>query len=246
MSKKLCFGLQMMTLDSNPFTSDASSKSIKTSVCSLELTSDGEGTVNVSGLDNDIEINIPISPGYLESDEPKGSFLKPNQMTIHSYYAELANAPVSLTMAFQDKDEIVDILIRFGSRPTVNEFDQNFTVTYQTNVTQGNAFQIDTESPISITVMPPEPTVIYVGLLSLGEKNISEHSRKRRSCFGRGRQRRSCVGVKDPPPNGFNKTVFPQYDPSTDINYSLTISQSICLYWSTTKEKWTSEGCKVI
>ena len=239
-----------MTFDFNPFTWDASSSSIKSSVCSLELSSDGNGTLDVSGLDNDIEVTIPINPNEEESSTPASSFLTPNKMTVHSYYAELANAPVSLYLAGQDKDAVVEVLIKFGARPTIEEFDQNITIALsscQTNITGVNTTHNEcaSRSPISVSVIPPQPGVIYVGILSLGENNITEHSRKRRSCFGRGRQRRSCVGVKDPPLQGLNKSVIPKYDPLTDVNYTMTMSQSNCLYWSTTMEKWTSEGCKV-
>ena len=241
-----------MTFDFNPYTWDPNSAAIKSSVCSFEINSEAEGTMNVSGLDKDIELTIPNNnPSNEESSEPESSFLKPNKMTIRSYYTEIPNASVSINLAGQDKEMVIEVLVKFGSRPTLDDFDQNFTVTLtkscQGNNTQGKESQIEcaTEPPISISVTPPEPTTIYVGLLSLGEKNVSEHSRKRRSCFGRGRQRRSCVGVKDPPLEGFNKTVMPTYDSTTDVNYTMTMSQSSCLYWSTTKEKWTSEGCKV-
>ena len=53
------------------------------------------------------------------------------------------------------------------------------------------------------------------------------------------------VGVKDPPPKGSLSTVIPKYDPNTDVNYTLTITQSSCLYWSENIEKWTTEGCRV-
>lgn len=240
----------MMTLTINPYSWDNSSLSVTSSVCSLELKHEGTGTMNVSDLENDIEITIPINTDESESAEPNSSFLKPYEMTIRSYYAELGHVPVSLSLAGFNKDAIVEVFIKFGSRPTVEDFDQNFTVAFtatcQNGLLEGNGNLTDCAvEQILFSVVPSEPTVIYVGMLFLGEKNATEHSRKRRSCFGHGRERRSCIGVKDPPPKGFSKTVIPQYDSSTDVNYIMSMSQASCLYWSQTKEKWTSEGCKV-
>ena len=47
------------------------------------------------------------------------------------------------------------------------------------------------------------------------------------------------------PPKGVHQTVVPQYDPRSDVNYTFTVTQSSCLYWSEDEEKWTSDGCKV-
>ena len=94
-------------------------------------------------------------------------------------------------------------------------------------------------------VVPSKRGLLYVGIIFLGATNTSEHSREKRSCLGHGRQRRSCVGFKDPPPKGFTETVTPQYNPSTDVNYTMTITQSSCLYWSEDRNKWISDGCKV-
>lgn len=240
----------MMTLTINPYSWDNSSLSVTSSVCSLELKNDETGTMNVSDLENDIEITIPTNNEESESADQENYFLKPYEMTISNYYAELGNVPVSLSLEGVDKDAIVEVFIKFGSRPTVEDFDQNFTVAFTATCQNGlsvgdyNVTDCAVEQ-ISFTVVPSESTVIYVGMLFLGEKNATEHSRKRRSCFGHGRERRSCIGTKEPPPNGYNKTVIPQYDSSTDVKYTMSIIQASCLYWSQTKEKWTSDGCRV-
>jgi len=240
----------MLILTINPYSWDNSSLSVTSSVCSLELKNEETGTLNVSDLENDIEITLPITTEESESAEQESYFLKPYEMTISSYYAELGNVPVSLSVAGVDKDAIVEVFIKFGSRPTVEDFDQNFTVAFTTTCRNGlsdggqNLSNCAVDQ-ISFSVVPAESSVIYVGMLFLGEKNATEHSRKRRSCFGHGRERRSCIGTKDPPPNGYNMTVIPEYDSSTDVKYTMSISQASCLYWSQSKEKWISDGCKV-
>ena len=238
----------MQAVKFNPFTWDNSSKKVKSSVISLDLQSGNGKKINVSNLDSDIEIVVPISSQPTNtSNGTEHNFLKPNKISIRSYYAELADVPVSIKIGVLREGTVTQLFVKFGSRPTIENSDHNFTVTStcrnQTDDKQNETSCIIEES--SYTVVPSEPTFVYVGLLFLGAKNVSEHSRKRRSCFGHGRERRSCVGVKDPPPKGVTKTIVPQYDPLTDVNYTFTITQSSCLYWSEDKEKWTSDGCKV-
>jgi len=234
----------MQAVDFNPFTWDNSSKKIKSSVTSLTLQSANGEKMNVSNLDSYIEIVIPISsPPTNTSNKTEHYFLKPNKMSFRSYYAELADVPVSIKIKAQRQGIILQLFLKFGARPTMEDFDHNFTLTSicnnQTNDKQNGTSCLLGES--FLTVVPSEPSRLYVGLLF----QVNEHSRTRRSCFGNGRERRSCLGVKDPPPKGVTKTVIPQYDPLTDVNYTFSITQSSCLYWSEEKEKWTSDGCKV-
>ena len=237
----------MQAVNFNPFTWDKSSKKIKSSVTSLNL-QDGDGKkINVSNLENYIKIVIPISSSPKNtSNETEHYFLKPNKLSMRSYYAELADVPVSIRLG-APVGVVIEMYVKFGSRPTIEDSDHNFTLTStcsnQTDDKRNEKSCLPEEN--SVTVVPSESTRVYVGLLFLRTKNEFEHSRKRRSCFGNGRERRSCVGVKDPPPKGVYKTSVPQYDPSTDVNYTFSITQSSCLYWSEDKEKWTSKGCQV-
>ena len=239
----------MKAADFNPFTWDNSSKKVQSSVISLDLQTENATKLNVSNLDNYIEIVIPISsPPSNTSNKTEHYFLKPNKMTIRSYYAELADVPVSIKLGMAEEDTVIKLFVNFGSRPTTEDSDLNFTVKFTSTCRNLENNKRNETSCIleerSITVLPTEPSLIYIGLL-LESKNASKHSRERRSCFGHGRQRRSCVGVKDPPPKGVTQTIVPKYDPQSDVNYTFAVTQSSCLYWSEDKEKWTSEGCKV-
>ncbi|XP_078351506.1 polycystin family receptor for egg jelly-like isoform X2 [Oculina patagonica] len=242
--------IKMMTIEFNPFTWGKSSKMVKSSVTSLELQSSNAETISISDLDSDIEMTIPMHRLPMNtSDMAEYSFLKPNIISTHSYYAELAGVPVSLKLGAQAKDIAIEIFVKFGSRATLEEFDYNFVVQFKSTCESQTGFkQNETPCPLedtSVTLVPSEPGLLYVSLLFLGAKNVTEHSRKKRSCFGRGRVRRSCVDVKDPPLEGVYKTVVPQYDQSTDVNYTFSITQSSCLYWSEDDEMWSSYGCKV-
>ena len=240
----------MKSADFNPFSWDNSSKKVQSSVISLELQTENATKLNVSNLDSNIEIVIPIStPPSNTSNGSEHYFLKPNQLTMRSYYADLADVPVSISLGVAKEETLVKMFVKFGSRPSTEDSDLNFTLKLTSkcgNVTKSAANETSCipEERI-VTILPIEPSHIYIGLLYEESKNVSEHSRETRSCFGHSRQRRSCVGVKDPPPKGILQTIVPQYNPQTDVNYTFTITQSSCLYWSEDEEKWTSDGCKV-
>jgi len=241
----------MRAIDFNPFSWDNSSKKVKSSVTSLDLQNANGTKINVSNLDNNIEITIPLPRRPANtSDATEHYFLKPNRMSIRSYYAELADVPVAIRIGVQAEGTVIKLFVKFGSRPTIEDSDHNFTLRFTSTCKnfsdhrQSRSTSCSLEES-SVTVIPSEPSLLYVGLLSRAAKNVTEHARKRRSCFGHGRERRSCVGVKDPPPKGITQLDVPQYDPLTDVNYTFYITQSSCLYWSEDKEKWSSDGCKV-
>ena len=240
----------MKSADFNPFSWDNSSKKVQSSVISLELQTENATRLNVSNLDDYIEIVIPIStPPSNTSNGSEHYFLKPNKLTVRRYYADLADVPVSIRLGVAKEETLVKMFVKFGSRPTTEDSDFNFTLKLTSKC--GNVIKSEAKETLCIpeekiiTVLPTGPNYIYIGLLLEESKNASKNSREKRSCFGHGRQRRSCVGVKDPPPKGILQTIVPQYDPQTDVNYTLTITQSSCLYWSEEEEKWTSDGCKV-
>ena len=244
----------MTAVKINPYTWNNSSKAIQSNVIGLEL-QNGNRKINVSNLDDDIVMVIPISSPAEQntntSSPTEHSFLKPDKMSIRSYNAQLADVPVSINMAVVEKGLfLVKVFVKFGSRPTIDSFDHNFTNPFKSSCGNHTSGMQNLSSCLpdetSMTLVPPSAGPLYVGILLVGNKNSNENPRQKRSCFGHGRQKRACVGFKDPPPKGVTRTVIPQYDPSTVVNYTMAITQSSCLYWSEEKDKWESEGCKVL
>ena len=90
-----------------------------------------------------------------------------------------------------------------------------------------------------------KPGTYFVGILY--DKGTEEpKGRMKRSCTGGGRQKRSCVQPKDPPQlNSIGRIVTPVYEPGSDMNYSLSGQEDKCLFWNSTVEQWSSQGCKV-
>lgn len=243
---------QMRAIHFNPFTWDNSSKKVKSSVASLDLQSANGTKINVSNLDNYIEIVIPITgPPPNTSNETEHHFLKPHKMSFRSYYAELADVPVSIKIGVEKEGTVIELFARFRSRPTIKDSDHNFTILFTSTCRNLSDYQQSKSTSCSledrsVTIVPSEPSLLFIGLLFREANNVTDHARKRRSCFGHGRERRSCVGIKDPPPTGITKLDVPKYNPLTDVNYTFTITQSSCLHWSEVKEQWTSDGCMVI
>lgn len=239
----------------NPFTWDNSSEAIQSSVTSLELESGIGKKINVSNLEEDIVIVIPL-PNAVSNDADAStvtehSFLKPSKLSFRSYQAQLKNVPVTFEITVEKPNVVLDFFVKSGTRPTIEESDFKITLTFNSTCKNQTTDKLMNEPSSScvvkneFSVVPSNPGILYVGLLYMGAKNSSEHSRKRRSCFGHGRQRRSCVGVKDPPLQGIFVKEVSQYEPTKDLNYTIRITQSGCLYWSELLDKWTSDGCKV-
>ena len=178
----------------------------------------------MSNLDEDIVMAIPMLASPKDTTNISGDsehrFLKPNKMVVHSYYVELDNIPVTIETGVQEMDIVIEMFVKSGSRPTTNDFDEKLTLSFQQNceiARERNQTTCVIENSL-VSVVPTEPGRLFVGII--GRKNSSQLTRRKRSCFGHGRQRRWCLSFKDPPPKGVNKTVFPRYDPSTDVNYT--------------------------
>ena len=62
-----------------------------------------------------------------------------------------------------------------------------------------------------------------------------------------GRQKRSCVEVKQPPPSPTPTPLVlrSSYNASTDLRYNFSVNIGGCLYWSEDEEHWTQKGCNV-
>lgn len=247
----------MMVFHFNPYAYDSSSKSLTSNVCSFDLKPVGKKTIDVANLTEDIIVTIPEISNRTNQASSADTFLKPYKMKIRSLYAEQVGIPVTLAMQARGDAAVIEVFVKFGTEPSPEEFDRNFTVVLNPSCQESSEHKPKERKPekpekmcepevLNVTVYPTKLTLVYFGLLYLEEKDYVAHDRRKRSCFGSRREKRSCVGFKDPPAKGYNKTVVPQYDPTTDVNYKMSIRQSNCLYWSVNQKRWTSDGCKVM
>ena len=166
------------------------------------------------------------------------------------------------------ENNFVDIFIGAGFRPTPENYTYSTYVPNYSNcrkVSSGSdSQQCSSISPYRLLVsssLTGTSGEHYIGILL--HKNSSDglrmnhtstkgdvHRRHSRSiCYGiSGRKKRSCVGVKDPPntPHPKPEIIKPPYNSTVDINYTMSVWISSCLYWSKEKQQWTNDGCKVI
>ena len=125
------------------------------------------------------------------------------------------------------------VFVRYGRRPTLTRFDAKQTVTK------------DASEVVLLDDVIRKPGTYFVGIL-YDEGTEEQKRRMKRSCTGGGRQKRSCVQPKDPPQlNSIGRIVTPVYEPGSDMNYSLSGQEDKCLFWNSTVEQWSSQGCRV-
>lgn len=139
------------------------------------------------------------------------------------------------------------VFVRYGQRPTVTEYDatkkipdESCSLTSQNSHGNCNGEAYDM---VLLHEVISRPGPYFIGIL-YEENNEGPQRRKKRSCFGQGRQRRSCVEFKDPP-KPENITVKPVFDSRTDRNYTMSIQEEACLFWDSSEERWLSRGCRV-
>lgn len=257
----------MLSLKHNPFSWDKSAKTVKSAVISIDLKSDKGEVLEVSGLSQEIEL-------YIKTDRPQQtpvplhSFVKPSvngSMQYHRVVISDEGVVISVKIVPSNGSKL-EVYFRHLRRPTITNYDfmaevpdftsckrraQKFRKASYPAVHDG--YFNCTRDPHLLTLSSDVTGHIglhYIGIRLPSSNGDSKKSkRRRRSCSENGRQKRSeiCVEFKDPPttPPPTPRVIVPEYDPDTDVNYTLSISMGACLYWSESNEKWTSEGCRV-
>lgn len=247
----------MLTLQVNPFVWTNSSKRIKSSVLRLDLKDVDGSHLNISGLSQPIELFIP------EKDQKEDIanytrdhlFVKRSSndsSTLRYHRIVIENEFQSAFIEIRPKNNsIFDVFVSSGVKPTPGSYAfktriPNFSScrnydarTGYSNCT-GNPYTFSLSSNVTGDI-----GVHFIGIRLALDARRSKRSGIIRSCKdSHGRQKRSCIGVKDPP-TPTPEIIVPQYDERTDVNYTMSVKMRSCLYWSERKQTWTSEGCKV-
>ena len=283
--RKLCSDLfyisfQMLSFQDNPYTWDASSKDIKSSVIDFSLKAANGSAIEVSGLPEPVELFIPQKGDSKDKGNETATvyFAKPSDGSNNLRYHRVVVPSASSSMFVEVKPEdgaSLEVYIRYKTKPTVTEYIFSVIIPRIEFCNQTEtSFNCSSDSyKFSISsALTGHVGVHYVGIRFPGpESDISPSSetevdtspssetevetvetietrRVRRGCGSHGgRQKRSCIGVKDPPttPPPAPKLVMPKYNASTDVNYTMSVTATSCLYWSETKQAWTDDGCRV-
>lgn len=255
----------MLAFKKNPFTWDKSAQTVKSSVLDFKLKASGGDTLNISGLPEPVELFIPIvskeKPSENDNSSAESLFVKPSNGTANIRYHMFLVSSHDVLVTIQIKPEqgvTMDVFVNYKTKPTPRSNVFNTTIpnfSTCTNMTRNSSDNLNCSSdPYTFSFsshISGHTGTHFLGIRYIKKNNKANNidvRRKRRSCGpDHGRVKRSCVDVKDapttPPPTPM--IIIPTYNSSTDANYSLSISVSGCLYWSESKEKWTSEGCRV-
>lgn len=162
-------------------------------------------------------------------------------LDVSNYFCSLQIEPTQAGVS-------LNVYTRFGERPTAFIYDQTTRIPNSSlcNATVKGKLIDCSVDPYIVTVggtVIRSPGYVFIGV----QYNINAQkpkSRRKRSCFDSRRQKRSCIEPKDAP-QPENVTIIPRYDPENDVNYTMSIQETKCLYWNKGAQKWVSNGCKV-
>lgn len=226
----------------------------------VEFTLKKNGTsLNISGLQEPIELFIPVT----RKDPKTGNrsdekyFAKPSDgydnLRYHRIYIPSANSIVFFKI-HPEQGQVLEILVAAQRKPTQADFQFKTRVPDFSSCaaySEATGYYNCSSNPYEVSLssdVTGKTGVHFIGVMFGSNKTGKSHSRVSRSCGGSGgRQKRSCIGVKDPPTTRppTPMIVVPHYNESTDVNYTMSVTVTSCLYWSEKEQAWTNEGCSV-
>ena len=239
----------MLSIPFNPFSWDTTRNRVDSDIISLDLKDHARKLIEISNLTKDVVISMPLKPQKVSLEIPQ-YFTGKDNLRFHQINVEYENTLIILEIKPEEKSTTLFVYLRFRNRPTIEVHDINATISKEETCiwirAKRQCFSHGREV-VPIKALAMQPGRYFLGVQNYNSSS-SSHIRRKRSCFGNRRQKRSCVEVKDPPPappRSKNVSVVPNYDPNVDKNYTLRVALGSCVYWSEREEKWTTAGCRV-
>ena len=258
--RAISFSCQMTSFNENPFTWDDSGKSIRSSVVDFSLKRDDGTTLKIAGLKKPVELFIPVTrkDPKTENKSDEQYFVKPSNGTSNLQYHRIDIPSANSIVSFEIQPEpgkFLEIFVTAEKKPTPTDYhlkarvpDFSSCATYS----KSSGYRNCSNNPYEVSLssnFTGKIGILYIGIMFSTKSTKNIRSRRiSRSCGDHGgRHRRSCIGVKDPPttPPPTPKIVIPKYNRTTDVNYTMSVTVTSCLYWSEEKQVWTSDGCSV-
>lgn len=263
-SDSLCtigFHFQLLQLNQNPYTWDASADDISTPVIQFELKI-GEGSqLNVSDLKTPFELFLPITRDMQSgTDDSKDYlFVKPDGSLRYHVINIDSSDQIAYVYLQPQNDSTFEVFVSSGTRPTATNYNRSGRIPDFSSCSfsdDGAGYVNCTRNPFVFSfssALTGQTGIHYVGIrlvnltASAPKTRLKRDAREARSCGeSTGRKKRSCVRVKDPPTTSPpTKVVVPKFNASTDVTYNLQVASASCVYWSKTTQAWITKGCKV-
>lgn len=239
----------MLRTDFNPYRWHKSHENIKSQILSLEFTDDKGEMIPIRGDNLEIEKRIPLSSlfGTLNN-----FFIRPFTMRYHTMRLESVSDSMIVEVKPVNNSFTMVAYVKKGERPTVENYDHLAIVPDYSFCTweevDSHLVTDCSRSPYEImsTADFKDAGLYYVGILYIDRHQLElNHTRTKRSCFGRRRQQRDCVEPKPPPVKEAvpNRTLI--YNPAIGKNYSIKVRMYSCYYFALTHGEWSKDGCKV-
>ncbi|KAJ7370174.1 hypothetical protein OS493_033799 [Desmophyllum pertusum] len=198
---------QMLSIPFNPYTWDSTKQRVNSDVLALDLKDETRKLIKVSNLTSDVIIVTPLKPQTVSLENPQ-YFTKNDDLRFHEIDVKYDNTLIMLEITPDETSINLFVYMRYGQRPTTQEHDLNVTVsknercvwTPSAHDRNGGATECSVNPLTPIETLAKQPGKYFLGVQSYNTTAANSHKRKRRSCFGNGRQKRSCVEVKDPHP----------------------------------------------
>jgi len=255
MNTLMVLSSQVISSPINYYYWDSSADHITSRVLAIELRGESGEVLKVQNLTSDIQLGIPVDQQSADNESDAGdtSFLTPGEARYHKLH--MIHEQTSFLITITAKESL-SVFVKYGSRPSVEEHDKNFTIPDFSSCIRNSV--MDDKEDYNCTRHPHQllitnevlkkPGVYYLGILYSGNSSGNHSHRSRRSCFSTSRQKRSCVETKDPPPplGVYEPGPIPEYDLRVDLNYTIANEELSCRFWSHDQQKWLTEGCKVL
>ena len=245
----------MLSIPFNPYTWDSTKQRVNSDVLALDLKDDTSKLIKVSNLSNNVIVVTPLKPQTVSLESPQ-YFTQNDNLRFHVIDVKYKNTLIMLEITPSEANIDLHVYLQYSQRPTTQEHDLNATVTNNGRCVwtptahdrKGGKTECSFSRLAPIETLAKRPGKYFLGVQSFNSSVKEAQKRKKRSCFGNKRQKRSCVEVKDPPPTpsqSKNLTVVPVYNSKTDQNYTLRVSLGSCVFWSEEHEMWITDGCLV-
>ena len=245
----------MLSIPFNPYTWDSTKQRVTSDVLALDLKDETRKVIKVANLSDSVMIVAPLRPKTLSLENPQ-YFINSDNLRFHEIDVEHENTLIILEITPVEPSTNLFVYMRYGNRPTIKKHDLNATVSSNgrcvwmpsAHATNDGKPECSFNQFSPIKSLAKRPGKYFLGVQSNNRSATNYHKRKKRSCSGNRRVKRSCVEVKDPPPTppqSKNVTVVPVYDSDTDQNYTLRVALGSCVYWSEEREMWITDGCQV-